>query len=251
MVDFGKLLKGDNMKKKDSLVDQSVDSSVPAFIPQGDARGTEHLTREDVQMPRLTVAQGLSPQLIEADPTFIEGLKIGDMFNVLTGHIFGKGPLVFTVVRADPPRGVEFIPRKEGGGIRDFNVPLNDPRMQFADGNTPIATKFYDFVILLLPSKEVLAISFKSMSLKVAKQLNMLMKLRRIPIFGGKYTFTSQMDKNAKGTFAILRVQNAGCIEDEKMYIFAEQTFEAVKYRDLQPEAEVNVEESPEGPTPF
>lgn len=230
MVNFGKK-KGEMVKEETAMV--KTDAQLPDFIKPGDTRGTEHMTREDIQMPRLSLAQGLSPQITEGDPTYIEGLKIGDMFNSITGENYGRGPLEFTVVRADSPRGVEFVPRNEGGGIRDFNVPLNDPRMQFVDGKTPEATKFYDFIILRLPELEVLVVSFKSMSLKVAKQLNALMKLRRCPIFGGKYILTSAMSTNPKGTFAMQHVQNAGFVDDKETYDFAEETFKAVMYKEL------------------
>ena len=47
----------------------------------------------------------MSPQIDDTKPEhYIEDLKKGDMFNSLTGIIYGKGPLLFTVVRADPPR---------------------------------------------------------------------------------------------------------------------------------------------------
>lgn len=206
----------------------------PSFIPQDDVRGTEHIGREDVAMPRLAIAQALSPQIEEGNAKYIEGLKNGDLFNSLTGDTYGKGPITFIVVRADVPRGIEFNPRDEGGGIKDPNVPLNDPRMEFGpDGEQPIATKFYDFIVMIADGSfkgEIAALSFSRTGIATAKALNGLMKLRRGPVFGALYTGTSVLVNSAKGfKYYSLRVQNAGWIQEEALYRRAETAFEALK----------------------
>lgn len=193
----------------------------PDFIKKGDFRGTEDLTKDDLQLPRIGLAQGLSPQLLEGNPKYIPDLKIGDMFNNLTGKILGRGPFEFTVVRRDKPRGIQFNPLSEGGGIKDFNVPLTDPRMNFGpNGEKPLATKFFDFVLVFLPVNlddpfsNLIALSLKSSGLKVARELNTYMKMRSAPTFAGKYTLTSAMETNKKGTFAVFKVKNSS-VEDE------------------------------------
>lgn len=205
----------------------------PAFLPAHDNRGTEHITKDDIQMPRLGLAQALSPEVQEGDPKFIEGLKVGGFFNNLTKEVYGKGPIYFTVVRADVPRYIEFIPRTEGGGIRDFNVPATDPRTQFtmtADGKPvpPIATKFYDFIIMFTETKELAALSLKSTGLKAARQLNAFMKLRNAASFAGLYTLSSKMEKNSKGTYAVHVIANAGYVTEE-VYNAAGAVYEAIR----------------------
>jgi hypothetical protein len=202
----------------------------PAFLPQNDHRGTEHLTKDDIQMPRLALAQQMSPQLDEGNPKFIEGLKQGDMFNSVTSEIIGKGPITFTVVRCDPPRYMEFNPRDQGGGVKDPNVPANDPR----NGELPVAVKFYDFIIARTdrPGFELIALSLKSTGLKVARQLNALMKLRNQASFAGNYTLGVAKEENAKGKFYNFTVKNAGWL-DEAAYHIAEQAFESLKDREV------------------
>lgn len=209
----------------------------PSFIPQG-VTGTEHIGRDDMQVPRLALAQSLSPEMLSSEPKFIEGLTVGDMFNSLTGEIYGKGPLEFTIVRADKPRGIEFYPREEGGGIRDMNVPLTDSRMQFTtDGNgktvKPIATKFYDFFVMLLPVgdnavERVVALSLKSSQLKTAKRLNTLVRMRGTDLYAGKYVINSAMEKGPKGTYAIFQVDNANW-PDEATFGASKALFEMLK----------------------
>jgi hypothetical protein len=229
-------------QKNDELVKVETGGAmaVPSYIKQGDTRGTDHLKKEDLQIPRISLAQGLSPELKRTEAKYIEGLQQGDMFNNLTKEILGEGPIEFTIVRADPPRGIEFYPREEGGGVKDINVPLDDPRMQFGPtGEKPVATKFYDYVILLLPKREVIALSMKSSGLKVARQLNALMKYRQVPVpsFAMKFTLRSVPEKNAKGEYFNFAVANAGYV-DEATYKFAEALFETIKDKQLDIERE-------------
>lgn len=182
----------------------------PEHLKQNDFRGSEHIKKDDIQLPRIGLTQAMSPQVQELDLKYIKDLKVGDMFNNLTGQNLGRGPLEFCVVRGDAPRGIIFNPLDQGGGIKEMNVPLTDPRMQFGpNGAKPEGTKFYDFVVALLPSFELIALSFKSSGLRTARELNSLIKLRNAPVFAGKYVLTSAMTKNAKGTFAVFQVKNS------------------------------------------
>lgn len=227
-------------KKTDAL--QTVDSTDmtrPDFLPTG-ATGTEHITNADMQIPRILLAQKMSPEVDDAEPVKrIEGLKVGDMFNGLTHEIYGRGPLDFVILRADPPRFVEFIPRAEGGGIKDPNVPAHDPRTQFGkNGEKPAATKFYDYIVLLMPlgtdpAERMVALSFKSTGLKIAKQLNALIKLRNAPIFSGVYRLSSADTQNSKGKFAIYQVTNAGWVRDKNLADSLEHLSNAIRDKEI------------------
>lgn len=199
-----------------------------------DSRGTDHLTREDVKIPRLALAQKMSPQLAKKDSKYIEELDEGDLFNDLDGTIYGTGPIEFTVVRADKPRGVEFRSIEDGGGVLDFDVPINDPRMKFGpNGEKPIATLFYDYVLMLLPTRELIALSLKGTALKVARQLNGLMKMRGMPSFTGLYKLSTDTEKGKKGEYAVFKVANAGWV-DAEMAEYAEAVYEEIRDRNLE-----------------
>ena len=219
---------------------KTTDMARPDFIPAGDTTGTEHITKDDVQMPRLALAQSLTPQVIESK----EGFAVGVMFNNLTEDILGRGPIQFTILRADKPRWIEFIPREQGGGVKDMDVPANDPRTKFTvDENgkkqKPLADKFYDFIIVMQPPDptdpygKLIGLSFKGTGLKIARQLNGLIKLRNAPVFAGMYLLTSIMTKNAKGTFAIFQVKNDGYIKDQPTYELCKALAESLKDKDI------------------
>lgn len=233
----------------------------PDYLKKGDIRGAEDLDRNDIQLPRIALAQGLSPQIQKGDPKYIPGLELGDMFNTLTGEVFGQGPIEFTVVRRDKPRYVEFNPLERGGGVKDPNVPADDSRTQFGpNGEKPVATKFFDYVILMLPLNgenplsTLIALSMKGTALKVARQLNTLMKFRNAPIFAGKYTLTAGTAKNSKGTFATYVIKNSEATDaatapgnpgwvSPGTFAAAESVYENIKDRELVIDREDVVEE--------
>lgn len=217
----------------DELVKQE-HGALMAPSAQPDLRGTEHIGKEDMKMPRLCLVQPTTKQLVDG----IEGFKVGHIFNDLTGDVYGPGPIEVVIVRADPQRYMEFYPLNDGGGVKDYNVPHGDPRTLFtkdAAGRSvpPVATAFYDYVVLVLPSLEPIAISFKGTGLKAAKQLNGLIVMRRKPIFAGKYSLTTAMSQNAKGKFAVWVVRNAGEASATDLPI-AEQAYEAFRGKALE-----------------
>jgi len=220
---------------------QSLSMERPSFIEKGDVTGTEGITRDDLTLPRLALAQSLSPELDDSKQgQYIEGLKLGDMFNTLTREIYGKGPLLLCVLRSARPRFVEFIPRALGGGVKDPNVPPNDPRVNFGpNGEPPVATKFYDFVCTLLPMQmtnpmeRIVSVSMKSTQLKIARQWNGLIKMRNAPVFAGNYFITAVDEQNSKGKYKNYSIKNAGFCQDQHEYKIRRGIYEALLTLDI------------------
>jgi hypothetical protein len=232
--------------------------AVPDFIETGDRRGTDTIGTDDLQMPRLALAQGLSPELDPTSPKYIEDLKVGDAFNTLTGDIYGKDPIEVVIVRVDKPRFIEFDETNRGA-IIDFNVPANDPRTQFttnAKGETvkPIATQFREYVALILPSNEPIALSFKGAGLKVAKTLNGLIRMANLPAFALRYTLTPAIQKDAKsgGTYSVFSVKYAPKAEgqarpfvDQETYELAGNLYESIRDQALAPDTREEESDEP------
>jgi hypothetical protein len=204
----------------------------PDFIPEGDKTGTEDITSEDIRLPRLGIAQGLSPQLTPGETSYIESLKLFEMFNDSTSEVYGKGPLYFVPVRRDV-RCIEFIPRIEGGGVKDLNVPRNDPRVTQwreveIDGQKkrlpPVATIFSEFIVLLLKSggqTEPIVISVKhtnKFNRKAATDLTGFIKMhasqgaKSVPIYGVIYSIESKPEKNDRGIFGVPQFKQVGFV---------------------------------------
>ena len=204
---------------------QTVTSTLPAaLVASGPPIGTEHITSDDVMMPRLGLAQAISNEVNKQDADFIDGLGVGDFWNTASGKVYGPGPLTFSVLIAHPPRAIEFAPLSDGGGVVDPNVPLTDPRMAFGeDGSPPQATKFYDFVLWLHDHNEMIAMSLARSAIKAAKSLNGLIRMRGTAIYTGRYTVNSVQKTSSQGSYQSWRFRNSPLenISEEQAQDFA------------------------------
>lgn len=200
---------------------------VPDYIKTNTTKGKENITREDITLPRLALAQALSPELDKSDDKYIPGLEAGDLFNTLTREVFKDG-FYAIILRAEAPRWMEFYPRdsKEGSGLKDRDVPAGDPRTEWGpNGEPPVATMFRDYIGIDARTGTPIGISFKGSSLKAAKDLNTFIKLAPGDTYARVYQFTSAGRKNEHGAFSVFKVQPAG-FPSKEAYEAAERTFE-------------------------
>lgn len=207
-----------------------------------DVRGKEGIESSDMVLPFLAICQKTSPQLESDSPKFIDGVKFLDLFNSLTSEVYEQ-PVEFIplVLRK---HAIEFNPFNEGGGIKDRNVDWNDARCEFDGDNKPTATRFYDWAVLLVPSMELIVLSFKSTNISAAKQLNQFVSMRQGPAFAGKYKVKVVGKQNQYGKFGVLMVQPAGK-PDTDAYEFATQVYDSIKGKTIVVEHEAE----PEGGT--
>lgn len=203
----------------------------PKSLDPTDRSGKENITRDEVQLPRLVVAQGLHPQLVPGEPEYIKGLVIGTMFNDVTEEIYGNGPLTVVPVYRDVSR-IEFD-KQDRKVVLDREVPAGDPRLKWSkatgpngEDEPPAATEFVDFVSLLLrpgrePERLVVSIKTTNKEMRAAAKLwTTYIDNRTGPIYSGLYKITSQMikGKNKKGTdtlYGVFVIKNAGFIPSD------------------------------------
>jgi len=205
--------------------------AAPDYLTKGDHRGLENTAQSDINIPRLALAQALSPQVTEGDPARLPGLTVGDMFNSVTGQVYGREVIV-QVLRKMPLRAMEFYAIDDGGGVKRPSVPMDDPAMQWgSSGNKkddkPKATLFRDFIAVILPQREMIALSFKSSGLRTAKDLWGLVTMRNRSVFAGRYRITTGVKLDPK-PHQIFRVENAGWVSQTDAQL-GEESFEAVQ----------------------
>lgn len=214
----------------------------PAYFKEGDRRGLENITKRDMLIPRLALAQALSPQVTDGDPNRIEGLKVGDLFNSVTGQNYGREVIV-QIVRKDQPRAMEFYSIEDGGGVKDPDVPLNDDRLKWGeDGEKPQAMLFLDYIAFILPTREMISLSFKGSGISVARRLAGLIVMRNRPIYSGKYRITTGVELKPK-PHQIYKVENAGWVSEPDA-IEGEQVYEAIRHMDVTIDRSTQVEET-------
>ena len=178
--------------------------SIPDYVNSSDRRGVETIGKSDMTIPRLALAQNQSAVVTDGDPRRIPDLKPGELFNSVTKVVYGTR-VVVQILRKDRLRAMHLRSINDGGGVIDPNVPIaiidpktkrkkRNPLVEWGpNGEKPIATVFRDYMARLLPSGELIALSFKSSGIAAAKELNGLITTRAGggPIFATQYAITT------------------------------------------------------------
>jgi len=231
----------------------------PAEIDPRDRSGKEGIGIDEIQLPRLVVAQGLHPQLVPGQVGYIEGLAIGKMFNDVTEEIYGTGPVTVVPILRHVTR-IEFDPN-DRKVVLDRDVPPGDERLKWRRGTgpngedePPSATEFIEFVSLILrpgrePERIVVSIKTTNKEMRAAaKRFTTYIDNRNGPIYSGLYHLSSTMvkGKNRKGQdtlYGVFVVKNAGYIptqtpQGKALYEYAKMFHEASKGKTIVVERE-------------
>jgi hypothetical protein len=220
---------------------------VPEYLqkaPGEVAAGTEYMERQDVTLPRLGLCQALTPQRQKSNPKYIQGLEEGMYFNTITKEVYGEKvrivPLLFYKSR------ILFEDMDKGGGLlcqapdalmgvgKPGGNCLKCPLAQFGQGGEPPECSiFYNYAALAFSNgritgiENMIVVSLKSTGLKVARDWNALIRLRRADIFAGVYEFTSTTTRKDPYTWQTPIIQPTGWI-DQASLIFAQEAYKAV-----------------------
>lgn len=204
--------------------------AIPEDFKTHAGMGTQGITEKDVRPPRLMLAQSMSPQVKRSDPKYIDGLQEGHIFNDLTGEIYNptqKESLKITIVKFLGLRYVEF---DEAGKVKDGNVPANDPRTMPTEDEEgkwvkPVASRFYDYLVFLPESMEVMTFSVKNKQAEtVGKVINSLITLpakvngqlvMNAPACARMFKLGTAPEKNDKGSWVVFTVKQDGWTPDD------------------------------------
>lgn len=220
----------------------------PEFLTKaapGRPRGLEDLeARKDFTLPRLAICQSLTPQRKKDNPLYIKGLEEGNLFNTVTGEIYPDNKVQVAPLFAFKSR-IYFADIDEGGGILCQSLNAIDggvlcdtcakcPNSQWTQDKEkkksvpPACTDFLNYASIILPSRELIAVSMKSTAIKVAKTWNSMMRIRNRDTFAGLYDLGTAIQKNAMNEWYTFTVTNSGWV-DETAYKFAENMYSALR----------------------
>jgi len=241
--------------------------ALPAFMRGDVDAGKENISKDDIEIPRLKLMQGLSPELQEFD-----GLKAGYFFHPAAEFIFDK-PFRAVPVFMDK-RYILWRPRDAGGGILaraddgihwspaqgKFTVQLdkkdggdtvtwslartvqesglnvwgtlnpNDPN------SPPAATEMYNYLLAFPDEPDLMpaVLSFQRSSIKIGRRFNTKLKTVRAPIFGTIWEFRAVEDSNNRGqSFFNIDVRSAGLISEDGLYQQYRSMYETFSARGL------------------
>lgn len=223
---------------EDSLV--LVQDQMPDFLQEKigeQARGSENVTTDDIVIPRLEMVQGLSPAIKEGDPGFIEGAKMGHLFNSVTRQMYGKEVHVVPVFYTK--QWLVWKDRKLSGGQGGFfgAYPNSQEAQDRADqeGGSDAGIVIIDtpqqLCLLLNPATgdvEEVMMSMPRTKAKISRQWNSMIKLAGGDRFSRVYKVTTTMEKNPKGDYYNYAISQVG-FPSKELYDRAEALYTAVQ----------------------
>jgi hypothetical protein len=220
--------------------------NLPAYIKQGGpARGNENVETSDLVIPRLELAQLLSPCLKESKPEYIAGCREGDIFNTVTREVYPRETGVFVIPILYKKEFLIWKDRKEGGGFRGSYASLEEAQTRIAgepDAEHLTAAETGQQLVLVVnedgttDDSMMAMVSMSRTKFKVSKNWNSLIRLNGGDRFSRMYRIISVDDQNANGDeYKNLSVMAAG-FPEEAAYRAAEAVYESVasgalKYR--------------------
>ncbi len=226
----------------DTTSGEIIDPALLAGMEE-DAGDRQHFGADYLIVPRIQLAQDLSPQLKPTKAEYIEGLVVGQMFNTVTKEVYAEG---FTFV---PARFAVVInawkPRKAGGGLVRQNVDPADVadfepdgikqwRTQMAPrpGEEAVTVEVIEAGewagIIVTPDGRTspAIISFPSTKAKVGRSINTIVDMTEVPGKNGpfvppsyyhQFSFNTAGETNDSGDFWNYVADHMGFVSDVKL----------------------------------
>jgi hypothetical protein len=207
-----------------------VSEQMPEWLQKGNA-GSEDVGTKDMILPRVDVLQALSPQIKKSDAAFIPGAEQGQIFNTVTGELYGSS--------------VTFIPvlfRKEwvcwklksaGGGFcgafqteleaQTFRQNLPNP-----DDHEAVETHQHFAMLLTDHGPEEAVFSMSKSKLKVSRALNTLIQIAGVDRFAKAYRLDAIETSSDKGDFWSYKAHPVG-FAGKELYERGKNLYDMIK----------------------
>lgn len=209
-------------------------TQLPAFLNKAAApRGSEHVTQEDLVIPRLELVQSLSPCRKKTDQMYIEGAEEGMMFNSVTRELYG--PEVKVVPVAFRKEYLLWKDRKAGGGFKGAFPTVaaaEHARSMLEDGDkVEVSDTAQHFCLLLHPDGRVeeIVMSLAKSKLKTSRLWNSLIRIAETDSFAKWYRVQGVTQTNANGDEFYGFNISVGQFVDEPVYRRAEKLYAAIE----------------------
>jgi hypothetical protein len=213
----------------------TVETNKLATIPEhlrgdvGNRDGKDNVGQGDLLIPRLSLAQSMTPQLKRTNENYNPDLEEGQFFNSVTGEIYGDSVTVIPLHFFK--QYIQFGEDRRIVKIYDNEEVPSAASLAFVDGQKPLVTEFKNRMSLLLKedgSIQPVVVSFKSSGLKVAKKWNYLISEKNLPGYAYTYNLQSVAVPGDKGEYFSVKVTRgdftpAALYENSKQYFAALQ----------------------------
>lgn len=203
----------------------------PDWLDPDSYRGSEDVTSKDIILPRIDVLQALSPQIKKKDPKYIEGAEQGQVFNTLSGELYGDSITFIPVVFKR-----EFIvwqDREAGGGFRGAFTAEEEAEherqmLENPDGHEVVETHVH-FILLVHEDgrTEEAVLSLSKSKRKVSRKLNSLVQMVPGDRFARVYKLSAIEVDGPKGEYWSFDVSSMG-YATKALWEAGQRTYEAI-----------------------
>lgn len=229
------------MAKKDTKDDALVPAPVPdaaliAIDPEtlvGDGGfGFEDMAGADRMNPFIVILQKGSPQIDEGGDKYVEGAKVGSMFNTVLGTVYDGKAGIEVISCGFKSSLVRWKSRDSGGGLVGHLSP-NDPvvatartgeknKLILPDGDELIDTAYHFVLIVdpddpsnLMPAVIAMSSTNKAVSRRWNTQAAMLRttingQSVRMPMFASRWQLTTKRNQRDQYTWYTFEVAHKG-----------------------------------------
>lgn len=180
----------------------------PSYLPAvtgGVQRGQENVTKDDLVIPRLEIAQDLSPAQKKSDPAYIKGCEPGMFYNNVTRELYGTDVLVIPCGYVK--EWLLWKDRKKGGGFAGAYPSETDAKAAMAELEDAEDYEAIDtgqqFCLILITDDagnflraEQIVVSMAKSKAKTSRKWNSLIRLSNGDSFSKVYRLTSFEDQN-------------------------------------------------------
>ena len=205
-------------------------AEMPEWLQKGNA-GSEGVTSSDMILPRIDVIQALSPQIKKSDPAFIPGAEQGQIFNTVTGQIYGSSA-VFIPVMFRKEYTVWKL-RKAGGGFCGAYKTMGEAEQAVMGMQNPAdyeAVESHQHFCLIMSDTgiEEAVFSMTKSKLKVSRALNTLVQIAGVDRFAKAYRMDAVEASSDKGDFWSFKVHPEGYVSQD-LYQRGKGLYELIK----------------------
>jgi len=204
-------------------------NNIESLMRQHAGAGHENITADDLLIPRLTILQGLSPQVAQGRPEYDPDARVGQIYDV--GMREGW-PAISIVVAHYTRVWNEWLPPTVGKGIARQHTtnaimsnarPGQDGKPTLQNGNTIAETAEF-YVLNLTAGGRKSFIPMASTQLKEAKRLTTYMvneeatgqdgRIYKPPFFYRTYELSAVPTSNAKGTWMLWKIERGPLLSE-------------------------------------
>ena len=213
-----------------TTVVSGVQEQMPDWLKKGNA-GSEDVTAKDMILPRVDVLQALSPQIKKSDAAYIPGAEQGQIFNTVTGQIYGAS-VTFVPVLFRKEWTVWKL-RKAGGGFCGAFKTKEEGEAAVVAMQNPVDYEVVEshqhFAMLLTDhGPEEAVFSMTKSKLKVSRALNTLVQIAGVDRFAKAYRMDAVETSSDKGEFWSFKVHPVGFV-DKELYDRGQGLYEMIR----------------------